>query len=67
MNCKCEEKKCEHWIEDELMAADFFELERLNQFRLWLSSDAWMDLFDDKNEAFDFGSSADIEFFIGAY
>ncbi len=48
MNCKCEEKKCEHWIEDELTAADFFERERLSFFRSWIESDDWKDGFDDK-------------------
>jgi len=64
MNCKCEEKKCEHWIEDELTAADFFERERLSFFRSWIESDDWKDGFDDKEEAYEFGKSADIEFFI---
>jgi len=48
-----------------LAALEFFEKERLNQFRLWLTSNAWMELFDNKNEAIDFGLNADIEFFIG--
>ena len=65
MNCKCEEKKCGHWIEDELVAEDFFEKERLNQFSLWMESDTWKYYFDNKNEAIGFGLTADIEFFIG--
>lgn len=66
LNCGCTEKKCGHWIADELDAEEFFEAKRLKAKDEWLNTDAWKALFDSIEEAKQFAQDADQDFFSSA-
>ena len=71
MHCDCEwkaewEGKCVHYTINELDAAAYVTLERLKARDEWLSTDAWELLFDTIDEAKEYASGADKEFFDSA-